>query len=163
MDTRGKGRKVTCDDCFFRRNTLCALSLDEPCATFRPDSPEGLRPLRGEASDYDDLVVVVCNEGFYSSLAARDLRDLGFHTVSVSSFAERHGALQWFDWSKVHGHPITFVCGGVWIAILHHFGEAHHFLAGAAMVIENHVAFIHRAQIVPIRHFNAIHFQAGFA
>jgi hypothetical protein len=23
---------------------LCALALDEPCATFRPDSPEGLRP-----------------------------------------------------------------------------------------------------------------------
>lgn len=25
---------------------LCALELDEPCATFRPDSPEGLRPPR---------------------------------------------------------------------------------------------------------------------
>jgi hypothetical protein len=23
---------------------LCALALDEPCATFRPDTPEGLRP-----------------------------------------------------------------------------------------------------------------------
>jgi len=40
------GRKVSCDDCFFRRNTLCALALDEPCATFRPDRPEGLRPPR---------------------------------------------------------------------------------------------------------------------
>ena len=39
-----KARKVTCEDCFFRRNTLCALSLDEPCATFRPDHPDGLRP-----------------------------------------------------------------------------------------------------------------------
>ena len=39
-----KGNKVTCDACFFRRNMLCALRLDEPCATFRPDSPEGLRP-----------------------------------------------------------------------------------------------------------------------
>jgi hypothetical protein len=29
-------RKVTCDDCFFKRNLLCALALDEPCATFRP-------------------------------------------------------------------------------------------------------------------------------
>jgi len=29
-------RKVTCEDCFFRRNLLCALELDEPCATFRP-------------------------------------------------------------------------------------------------------------------------------
>ncbi len=39
-----KGKRVTCDECFFRRNLLCALALDEPCATFRPDSPEGLRP-----------------------------------------------------------------------------------------------------------------------
>jgi len=23
---------------------LCALDLDEPCATFRPDHPDGLRP-----------------------------------------------------------------------------------------------------------------------
>ena len=23
---------------------LCALALDEPCATFRPDHPDGLRP-----------------------------------------------------------------------------------------------------------------------
>ncbi len=41
-----KARKVTCDDCFFRCNTLCALALDEPCATFRPDHPDGLRPPR---------------------------------------------------------------------------------------------------------------------
>jgi hypothetical protein len=40
------GRKVSCEDCFFHRNTLCALGLDEPCATFRPDRPEGLRPPR---------------------------------------------------------------------------------------------------------------------
>ena len=47
METRGtNGRKVTCDDCFFRTNGLCALALDQPCATFRPDSPEGLRPPR---------------------------------------------------------------------------------------------------------------------
>ena len=44
VDTRGKGRKVTCDDCFFGKNGLCALGLDQPCATFRPDSPDGLRP-----------------------------------------------------------------------------------------------------------------------
>jgi hypothetical protein len=36
--------KVSCDDCFFRRNMLCALTCDKPCATFRPDHPEGLRP-----------------------------------------------------------------------------------------------------------------------
>jgi hypothetical protein len=39
-----KPPKVSCDDCFFGRNGLCALALDEPCATFRPDHPEGLRP-----------------------------------------------------------------------------------------------------------------------
>lgn len=39
-------KKLTCDDCFFRRNLLCALPLDEPCATFRPDRPEGLVPPR---------------------------------------------------------------------------------------------------------------------
>lgn len=39
-----KSPKVSCEDCFFGKNLLCALNLDEPCATFRPDSPEGLRP-----------------------------------------------------------------------------------------------------------------------
>jgi hypothetical protein len=46
VETRGKGRKVTCDDCFFKRNGLCALAADTPCATFRPDGPDGLRPPR---------------------------------------------------------------------------------------------------------------------
>jgi hypothetical protein len=36
--------KVSCEQCYFRRNLLCALALDEPCATFRPDTPEGLCP-----------------------------------------------------------------------------------------------------------------------
>lgn len=40
------GRKVTCEECFFRCNVLCALSAEEPCATFRPNHPEGLRPPR---------------------------------------------------------------------------------------------------------------------
>ena len=42
-----KGRattKAACENCFFRCNLLCALELDEACATFRPDSPDGLRP-----------------------------------------------------------------------------------------------------------------------
>jgi hypothetical protein len=43
---RAKGRAPSCDECFFHRNLLCALALDEPCATFRPDHPEGLRPPR---------------------------------------------------------------------------------------------------------------------
>lgn len=36
-------KAVTCDDCFFRRNLLCALDLDEPCATFRPNEAQ-LKP-----------------------------------------------------------------------------------------------------------------------
>ena len=39
-------QKVSCDDCYFRKNLLCALDLKAPCATFRPDSPEGLQPPR---------------------------------------------------------------------------------------------------------------------
>lgn len=35
----------SCDGCFFRRHTLCALDRSEPCATYRPDR-EGLRPPR---------------------------------------------------------------------------------------------------------------------
>jgi hypothetical protein len=36
--TRGKSAvpKVSCEDCYFRRNLLCALAESEPCATFRP-------------------------------------------------------------------------------------------------------------------------------
>jgi hypothetical protein len=43
---RGAAKKVSCDECYFRCNLLCALNLDEPCATFRPDHPDGLRPPR---------------------------------------------------------------------------------------------------------------------
>lgn len=38
--------KPNCEGCFFGRQRLCALELDGPCATFRPDTPEGLRPQR---------------------------------------------------------------------------------------------------------------------
>jgi hypothetical protein len=41
---RGTARTISCEDCYFRCNLLCALDLEEPCATFRPDNPEGLRP-----------------------------------------------------------------------------------------------------------------------
>jgi hypothetical protein len=43
--TQGKRatRKVTCDECYFRCNLLCALDLTEPCATFRPNEAQ-LRP-----------------------------------------------------------------------------------------------------------------------
>jgi hypothetical protein len=40
---RGKGGRC-CEECFFHRHMLCALDLDEPCSTFRPDSPDGLVP-----------------------------------------------------------------------------------------------------------------------
>lgn len=36
-------RKVTCEDCYFKCNLLCALELSEPCATFRPAEAQ-LRP-----------------------------------------------------------------------------------------------------------------------
>lgn len=45
--------------------------LDPSSAHRMPGGPE-----------HDDLVVLVCNEGYYSSLAARDLRDLGFHRAT---------------------------------------------------------------------------------
>lgn len=38
--------KPRCEDCFFRQNLLCALADAGPCATFRPNRPEGLRPPR---------------------------------------------------------------------------------------------------------------------
>lgn len=42
-----KGRvKVTCEDCYFRQNMLCALTEQEACATFRPFDPAGLKPPR---------------------------------------------------------------------------------------------------------------------
>jgi hypothetical protein len=37
-------RHVTCDDCFFRRQLLCALRLPEPCPTFRRATRGGLVP-----------------------------------------------------------------------------------------------------------------------
>jgi hypothetical protein len=46
MPTKTRTKKPTCDDCFFRANLLCALELDAPCATFRPNHADGLRPPR---------------------------------------------------------------------------------------------------------------------
>lgn len=42
---KGRG-KVSCEDCYFGRNGLCALAEQEPCATFRPFDPAGLKPPR---------------------------------------------------------------------------------------------------------------------
>ena len=44
MTASKTNRKVTCDDCFFKRNGLCALEMAEACPTYRPDHPDGLRP-----------------------------------------------------------------------------------------------------------------------
>jgi hypothetical protein len=38
-----RAQKVSCEECFFRVNLLCALELSEPCATFRPSEAQ-LRP-----------------------------------------------------------------------------------------------------------------------
>lgn len=38
-----KAKRVSCEECFFQRNQLCALELDEPCTTFRP-AERGLAP-----------------------------------------------------------------------------------------------------------------------
>lgn len=40
-----RSKKVTCEDCYFRRNMLCALEDAEPCTTFRP-ADRGLAPAR---------------------------------------------------------------------------------------------------------------------
>lgn len=42
---KGKAKCVTCEDCYFKQNMLCALNLPGPCATFR-NAERGLRPER---------------------------------------------------------------------------------------------------------------------
>lgn len=41
-----KPKPPTCEQCYFRKKQLCALQLEEPCATFRQNRPEGLVPPR---------------------------------------------------------------------------------------------------------------------
>jgi hypothetical protein len=41
---RAGAGKASCEDCYFHQNLLCAISETGPCATFRPDHPDGLRP-----------------------------------------------------------------------------------------------------------------------
>lgn len=36
--------KASCEGCFFKAQGLCALRGGEPCPTFRPNHPHGLRP-----------------------------------------------------------------------------------------------------------------------
>ncbi len=54
---RKNGR--SCEDCFFHRRLLCALDLDEPCSTFRADTPNGLVPPRQPALLIRDREVTV--------------------------------------------------------------------------------------------------------
>ena len=42
----GKQCSASCEDCFFKQQGLCALRLEGPCPTFRPNHPDGLRPPR---------------------------------------------------------------------------------------------------------------------
>jgi hypothetical protein len=51
---RPKAKKVSCESCYFKCNLLCALSVDEPCVTYRPDGPEGLRPPRQMRLNFRD-------------------------------------------------------------------------------------------------------------
>jgi hypothetical protein len=48
-ESRARNAAVSCDDCFFKCRGLCALGLDSPCPTFRPNTPEGLVPPRQPA------------------------------------------------------------------------------------------------------------------
>jgi hypothetical protein len=41
---RSAAAKVSCENCFFHQNQLCAIPAATPCATFRPAHPGGLRP-----------------------------------------------------------------------------------------------------------------------
>jgi hypothetical protein len=43
-NSRVRATKVSCDDCFFHQNLLCAVTDSGPCATYRPNHPDGLRP-----------------------------------------------------------------------------------------------------------------------
>ena len=40
-----KKKCLKCEDCYFRKNMLCALNLDAPCPTYRP-AELGLAPER---------------------------------------------------------------------------------------------------------------------
>ncbi|HSF62505.1 MAG TPA: hypothetical protein VLA69_12475 [Gaiellaceae bacterium] len=41
-----KRTQVTCDDCYFRREALCALAGNIPCPTFRAATAGALTPPR---------------------------------------------------------------------------------------------------------------------
>jgi hypothetical protein len=41
----GMATRVSCKDCYFNKNMLCALARQEPCPTYRP-ADRGLAPER---------------------------------------------------------------------------------------------------------------------
>ena len=45
VNGRVSGATASCENCFFAQNQLCAIA-GEPCPTFRPAHPDGLRPPR---------------------------------------------------------------------------------------------------------------------
>jgi len=57
---RKNGR--SCEDCFFHRRMLCALDLDAPCSTFRPDADQGLVPPRQPALLVRDATTVLATD-----------------------------------------------------------------------------------------------------
>lgn len=64
-----------------------AIVMDRLVLEWRLDPASEQRMENGPSRE--DLVIIVCDEGFYSSLAARDLRDLGFRRATdvVGGFA----------------------------------------------------------------------------
>ena len=44
MSRGDKQKQPSCKECFFSVNALCALDRSEPCATFRINQQEGLKP-----------------------------------------------------------------------------------------------------------------------
>ena len=71
-----------------------ALVIERNVLEWRLD-PHGSHRLP-EATGFDRQVVVVCSEGYASSLAADSLRSLGYHQVS-----DLIGGFQaWLEWSR---------------------------------------------------------------
>jgi rhodanese-related sulfurtransferase len=70
-----------------------ALVIDRNVLEWRldPSSPHRI----SDAFDYDRRIIVVCNEGYSSSLAASTLQDLGLHRATdlVGGFQRWSGAL----------------------------------------------------------------------
>ena len=70
-----------------------ALIVERNVLEWRLD-PNGLHRLP-DVTGFDQQVVVVCSEGYASSLAAASLRDLGFRRVSDLAGGYR----AWVEWS----------------------------------------------------------------